>query len=140
MIEIPYMLEALTVDGSGDPGEKTFTADVAAPTAVSDANVWDVQKSQGGQSLEVATHWQIKGRFTGASAAAEVVTIVLYCWDKTAGKFFPSAKLALTGSDGLADDQGNILDMTGVLGTTHVGISLVGLSASHELHLIHRHG
>jgi hypothetical protein len=142
MIKHVNMLEALTLDGSADPGEKTFDADVAAPTAVTDPNVWDISKflADGSTLLEVFDTWQFKGRISGTSTADAEIDCVLYCWDVTAEVFYPLATIKFVGVNGLSSTQGNVMDMVGVKGTTYVGLSVSGLTGDHELHVIHRHG
>lgn len=141
MIKHAQMLTAISVDGSGDPGEMVFAADVAAPTALTDPNVWDIRRYTSSLELfEVADIWQLRGRISGATPDAVVAVCAIYCYDAEAAVFSPSQKVAFVGVDGLTSEQGNVLTMPGVFGTTHVGISITGLPASHSLNLIHRHG
>lgn len=143
-ISDPHAHKPLSLDSGGDPGEigLTSASDIGVPSGapdVADDNVWLVQRTgNGGQRLEVGKTWQIKGRFTGSAKATADALITMYAYDRTTEQWYPLAAMRIVGSAALGTvDLGNCKDFAAPIGTSYVGVEVVGLAANQTLHLVH---
>lgn len=140
----PYAHHPISLDSSGDPGEFDLTSasDIGVPTGapdVADDNQWLVQrKGNDNVNLEVGKTWQLKGRFSGTAEAAADVLVTMYAYDRTTLQWYAIAAVQMVGSTGLGTaDLGNCKDFAAPLGTSYVGVEVVGLAANQTLHLVH---
>jgi hypothetical protein len=128
-------------------GEMDLAADVGPPTTTGDANVFSIQrhekpiKADGTYPslFEVGQTWQFKARFSGTAAAAANVLVTIWCYDRTTAKFYAIAAMQFVGTSLLTStgvELGNAKDMSAVLGTSHIGVEVVGLVADQDLHLV----
>lgn len=138
--ETPYALTPKTSGGAAT-GEKDFTANVGAPTQLTDPNVIEIQEYQKPQTAtpqayEVGSTWQIKARFSGSAAASADVFVTVWCYDRTSAQWYAIAAQRFVGTSLLGTvDLGNAKDMSAVLGTSHVGFEVAGLLTNQTLHL-----
>jgi len=112
-----------------------ITADVGAPAAKTDPNVYTVAPADG--SEEVEEQWQILGLAVGASNMEVIVTLWPYI--EKAGLFFPMAQLEVVGVDKLSKSVGNVIDMPGILGCSAMGVQVDGLAGGESIRLVHTH-
>lgn len=137
-------LPPLTLDAVSDPGEHLATANRAAPTGTpaeeqtANSDVWPVVPiDQSGNAVDQEPNglWQVSARFTatGGNATAE---IILWCWDVTAEVWYSIGALVLVITP--TTQRGEIMEVPGRLGTSHVLFEISGLGDGDELGIILR--
>jgi hypothetical protein len=138
------MRKPVTRDGAGDPDEFELTGPQSAPTAITDPNVYEIPSvmravNNGDPDVpEVEELWQFKARFTGATAASTDCQVTLWLYDYWLDEFYASAKIRLVGVNGLSTALGNVVQIPGVLGTSHIGLEIdSGLAAGDTIHWLH---
>lgn len=138
-VQARNMLAPLTESAPGVPGEMTFTEDVAAPTATTDSNVYEIRaySERVGGYEEVEETWQFFGRVSGTAAATAEIDVIIWCYNAVTAQFYPLAAITVVGVDGLSTIQGNAIEIPGVMGTTHVGFQVDGILADQDLHMVH---
>jgi hypothetical protein len=119
--------------------EFSVVGDVAAPTAVTDANVYPIPlvrqsiADTPGEVQEVEEFWQFQFR---TSAADSDASVILWFHNYRLDEWYPSALLEIKGTSLLDLAHGGVFSMAGVLGCDYIGVQVTG-HAGKTLYLAH---
>lgn len=122
--------------------EFPLTGPKSAPTALGDANVYqipDVMKKITDESNEIPEDevvWQFQYRITGPTADATNGTIVIWCYNKWSEQWYAGPLIPIVGVDNLSATIGNVIQMPGILGISHIGIEVIDLDAADTIHFL----